>query len=557
MTARGPRCHCGTPIAHTPGKRPRIYCSDRCRKAAKRALAALEGRPSGPAPTATSTAAEPNPDTPLGTTTRTTVPLVRGHEKERVHVKTAPKGREARDDAHRLREGLQEVSRVERLCRCGRRLVAGAAALTVGSGASGASAGYAGVAVCGSVHICPVCAASIRRVRAAELEAAGVAWESDSRGMAMVTFTMRHFRRQTLAELVETQRAAWRRSLGQNARRSTKAALRSLGLRGYVRAWETTHGGNGWHAHYHVVMFFDRPLTREQAAELETLAYEVWADAVETEGGYRPSREHGVRVDVPDRGESGRVARYLMKGQDRARWSVAAEATRADIKVGSNGHRAPFEIARGAVAGDREDVRLWLEYEAAAHGLRALYWSQGLKALLAELVELDDRRDDQVAADEAAPGEPVALIPPSTWYRHVIRHRGRSLQLIHAAERWGADGVRSVVEGWGLIWGVDVLEPDQLPEGALPTAAEVLARLERAELAARAEVWRRELERQDREERLGRVVYQPGAWAARKAEMDYRRRIEERELVGRERAAVDFRERLRAAKASRAAGGVS
>lgn len=458
-------------------------------------------------------------------------------------------GRAARDDAHRLREALRPVSGLERLCDCGRKVVAGAAALT----STGTSAGWRGIATCGSVHACPVCQSSIRRARAAELEAAGRAWEGDARGLAMVTLTMRHFARQRLSDLVETQRRAWRRALGQNARRTTKAALRRLGVSGYVRAWETTHGPNGWHVHYHVIYFFDRPLTSGQAAELEELMSRVWADAVEAEGGYRPSRDHGVRLDVPDRGASGHLARYLMKGQDTARWGPAQEAARADAKSGRGGHRAPLEIARSAAAGDGRDIELWREFEAAAHGLRALYWSQGLRARLAELAELDERTDADVAAEESGPGEPVALVLPATWYRHVIRHAGRALQLMHAAERWGQSGVRSVSESWGLIWGVDILEPDVLPEAAVPTLAEEFARRSRADLAARAEVWRRELDRQHRDERRDTAPYQPGAWTARAAEQDYQRRHHERESVGREAAHAEFRARLREAKAQRAA----
>jgi hypothetical protein len=111
-----------------------------------------------------------------------------------------------------------------------------------------------------------------------------------------------------------------------------------------------------------------------------------------------------------------------------------------------------------------------------------------------------------------------------TWYGHIVKHSGRRLQLVHAAEKWALPGVRTVIESWGLIWGVDVTEPEELvfrkeqadtqtgeisvvevPKGDQPTLDETLRRADRAALQERAEVWRREFERQDRAERLARA----------------------------------------------------
>ncbi|WP_377986209.1 hypothetical protein, partial [Bacillus cereus] len=148
----------------------------------------------------------------------------------------------------------------------------------------------------------------------------------------------------------------------------------------------------------------------------------------------------------------------------------------------------------------------------------ALYWSNGLRALLKEIgFELDDRADGKVASDEASAGTPLARIPASTWYRYIARHPGRPLALLHAAEKGGAAAVRALIETWGLTWGLDVQEPDVFEAGTVPTADEVLQSMERETLAARMAVWRDEFDRQDRERRASRIVRQaPGAWDARK-----------------------------------------
>lgn len=429
------------------------------------------------------------------------------------------------------------------------------------------------MATCGSVHVCPVCMRSVRRVRAAELSRAGDAWESvqlpdedengkarkgKARGLVLVTLTMRHYARQSLSLLAQRQREAWKLAFGQNALKSTKQIKKGLGVVGYVRAWETTHGANGWHAHYHVAVFLDERPDARRVRYLERLIYRAWANALERVGAYRPSQAHGVRVDAPAAGDAGQIAQYLMKNQD-GKWSAAQEMVRADVKAGRRGHRMPLEIARGAVDGDADDVELWREYEETATGLRALYWSNGLRKRLAELVELDDRQDAEVAADEEAGPDkkPAAHFPLRTWYGHIVKVPGRRLQLVHAAEKWGGSGIRSVVEGWGLLWNIDVTEPEQLPQAAVPTAAEVLRGMERATMQERAEVWRREFDRQEREERRARLEQSSKRRGDQTAIPEVhravdRRRQEEQETAQERHQA--YRKALRVAKGHRPAG---
>jgi hypothetical protein len=482
-------------------------------------------------------------------------------------------GREGRDDAHILRDGLQDnVSKLARFIECGRKAIAGGVTLKTGPGA----AGWEGIATCGSVHVCPVCMPTVRKVRADELARAGAAWESvnveqgEARGLVLVTLTMRHFARQSLNLLVQRQREAWKRAFGQNALRTTKQIKKDYGVVGHVRAWETTHGANGWHAHFHIALFLEERPDARRVRVLERLIYRAWAEALEHVGAYRPSEAHGVRVDAPGVGEAGQIAKYLMKGQDGKTWTAAQEMTLAHVKTGRKGHRMPLQIARGAVAGDERDIELWREYEDAATGIRALYWSNGLRKRLAELMKLDDRGDAQVAAEEEVKDKkPLAHFPVRTWYGHIVKVPGRRLQLVHAAEKWALSGVRTLVESWGLLWGIDVTEPEKLVFGkadettgeireverlnAGPTAAEVLVELNRAEMQERAEVWRREFARQEREERAGRVLYQPNAWAARAEAQAAEDRSREKALSTAEKRTKTYRAALRTAKAARPA----
>jgi hypothetical protein len=436
----------------------------------------------------------------------------------------------ARDGRYELRDDLRAISVVDRLKDCGLSVLAGGVVPVVRNG----RAGFAGVVTCGSVHVCPCCSTSIRRVRQEELDQVGQFWECQSCGLVMMTLTMRHYERQGLALLVDQQRDAWRVGFGQNAGRTWREAKKSYGVRGFVRAWEVTHGPNGWHCHYHVLLFLDRPLTRERVESLQHLTFEIWSAALGKVGAYLPvekgadGKPVGVRIDAPDRGESGTLARYLMKGQDgKTRWGIAAELTRQDVKQGQGGHRTPFEIARDAVKPDAEqrDIDLLQEFQLTATGIRSLYWSNGLRKLLAEMgFELDQRQDSEIAADEAAAGKRIAMIPAATWYRHIARRKGRALALLKAAEIGGTIAVRTLIESWGLIWGADVLdveevEPRKAENGVLPTAAEVMRRQERADLVERLAVWRRAFAVWDTAAEAERFAADPEA-------PEYRRRAE-------------------------------
>lgn len=468
----------------------------------------------------------------------------------------------ARDAQFELREALRAISGLERLKKCGVSVLAGGVTPVLRNG----RAGYAGVVTCGSVHVCPCCSTSVRRVRQDELDQVGKFWECESCGLVMMTLTMRHYDRDPLASLADMQREAWKRGFGMNAGRTWRQAKKDFGIRGFVRAWEVTHGPNGWHVHYHVLLFLARPLTAGRVQELQHLAFKVWSDALVKVGARMPvevSEKDGkpvaVRIDAPDRGESGQLARYLMKGQDgKTRWGVAAELTRQDIKQGQAGHRTPFEIGRAAVREDADprDVELWREFEETATGVRSLYWSNGLRKLLEEMgFELDNRDDTRVASDEASAGAPLACIPAATWYRHIARHKGRALALLKGAEKGGALAVRALIESWGLTWGLDVLEPETAPEGVAPTADEVLRRMERAELGARMAVWRDEFDRVDREERAGRVVRQTAAaWEARAEAQAAADRRREREMSAAEKRRAVFLEAHRRAKSARPEG---
>ena len=86
------------------------------------------------------------------------------------------------------------MTRLDRLRACGHTAVDGSGVMvrmTPGSSGSSCRAGFAGLATCGSVWACPVCAAKVAAERAGELGAVLTAAGEAGHQVAMVTLTVR------------------------------------------------------------------------------------------------------------------------------------------------------------------------------------------------------------------------------------------------------------------------------------------------------------------------------------------------------------------------------
>jgi hypothetical protein len=471
----GPRCHCGTPIAHTPGKRPRVYCSEACRSAARRAIQRGESLP--PATGEAGRTATKN-GRRLGTSVETATPAGQSV--------AAATGNGGRDDRYDRRDRHQAVSLGTTFRGCGRKLIAGGA--TVQAGAAGAS--FAGVATCGMVHMCTWCGARILGARADYAQQAAEAWIANGGGVVMTAHTLRHYRRMSFGTLRKRERGGlvavvhdgWSGAYGHRSGKMWQQAKRTHGIVGVLRSFEDTWGEDtGFHLHFHAMWFTERPLTPAEVDALADVLSARWSRAVVAAGGYRPSdscdkpgcpckgRGHGVRVDHVDTTEAGAVGRYLFKDGDKARTEpldgIGAEIAFGTEKEGRRGGRlGPFQLGDLAATGEAAAVEAWQEREYGVFGVRKMYLSNGMKARLAELGIVDDRTDQEIAADEGQEQrEPIAVIPRDTWYQHVVPVRGRRLELLKAAEVGGVPAVRALVESWGLVWGRDVL-PAPTPE---------------------------------------------------------------------------------------------
>lgn len=288
------------------------------------------------------------------------------------------------------------------------------------------TAHYSGLQTCASVWACPVCAAKIAERRRAEVLAAMTTHQVRGGNVHLLTLTVPHQRGDDLVQLLALQAKALKRFWDD---RQVKAVFADMGNIGQIRATEVTHGrrsarNNGWHPHYHVLLFTGSGVDlgrfdKAQRRDWEVRLYLVWARVCEAVGLGVPSIAHGLKLDPGDK-----ASQYV------AKWGLEHELTYGHIKKGKAGGETPFDLLRSVLADqdDKQAAALFREYAQAFKGKRQLHWSHGLKAQLA----IEEATDEEVVERLEEGAELLGQLTPDQW-RDVLKVEARATVLEIAA----------------------------------------------------------------------------------------------------------------------------
>ena len=267
-----------------------------------------------------------------------------------------------------------------------------------------AKAFYAGFESCGSVWSCPLCAPKITERRRGEVQEAIEKAKAQGLHVFLATHTIPHGLGDDPKAIRKQMAAAWRRGS------TTRAGIRirkEIGLRGTIRVTEVTFGRNGWHPHFHTLLFVDSGYNAEAIA---ALLYPIWLDGCRKVGLGEPSAAHGVRVD-----DGTKAAQYVTK------WGMDSELTKGHLKKGKWSVN-PWDLLRVHALGlghpgiapelraifeelnidEKGAGSLWLTFSRSFKGARQLYWSNGLRKLLGLQKELSDAELAEAEMDTAA-----------------------------------------------------------------------------------------------------------------------------------------------------------
>jgi hypothetical protein len=276
----------------------------------------------------------------------------------------------------------------------------------------GERANFHKLAVCGNAWVCPVCRSKIAEHRAQEIREAFTLAKEKNLHITMVTLTTRHGMGDSAESLLSGISEAMR---CVTAHRDYKTERDRLGVVGYIRSLEVTHGYNGWHPHFHVIYFSKKPLPRK----FQRVVFGEWKRSIKAQGLPVPNFEYGIRVN-----DGSKAGEYINKlgddgellqrrdGQGAVTWDMADEASKANLKKGRNGNRKPHQILQDASEGCEKSGLLFREYALAFHGRSMIQFSRFLRDRLGMVTE--EMTDEQAAAS-AAGSEFHIAIPKAVW----------------------------------------------------------------------------------------------------------------------------------------------
>ena len=281
---------------------------------------------------------------------------------------------------------------------------------------------------CGSVWGCPLCAPKITERRRVEVAEGMEISLSRGNDVMLSTFTVPHGMGDNLEAVLNSMlKKVWPK-LSQG--RSGQELRRLIRLLGTIRVLEVTYGHNGWHPHFHALLFLDGGLSPQ---EVEDAFWPLWLDGCIKAGLESPSRLHGCRVD-----DGTRAAQYVTK------WGLDAELTKGHLKRGKKSV-TPWDLLRVFTFGP-EDRRidpelqellqalkidqkragaLWMTFFKAFKGKRQLYWSNGLRDLLGLKKEKTDKELAEAEMDRLA-----ALLRTLTREEHFLVVKTKSQPML-------------------------------------------------------------------------------------------------------------------------------
>jgi hypothetical protein len=252
--------------------------------------------------------------------------------------------------------------------------------------------------VCGSVWMCPLCAAKISERRRVELSQA---LENSDFYFGLMSLTLQHSQGDKLKDSLDALLHA-RHRLKQN--KDWKNFCCDFGIVGTISSLESTYGVNGHHPHSHNLLVARRPL---DAAAVHDFIFPRWLAGL-SENDRSATSARGVDVRTAQSDIADYIAKWGHEPKNLKRprgWTIEHELTKSVSKM-SRGDQGltPLDLLQAFNAGDDHAGKLWQDYARTFKGRHQLQWSRGLR----ELLGLGKLESDQEIAERA--DQPAVLL---------------------------------------------------------------------------------------------------------------------------------------------------
>lgn len=269
---------------------------------------------------------------------------------------------------------------------------------------------YGNLVRCGSVWHCPVCSAQIAEKRRKELKLAIDNWNKKGKKVYLLTLTNRHYFGMNLDILLEGQKNALKIFWGG---RSGRDLFNSIGKFGHIIATEVTYGENGWHPHFHILLFLNNSVNIK---DCRLAISKVWQKACVSKGLPEPSLDYGVDLRGGDKAYD-----YVSK------WGLEDEMTKGHTKKGKEGGLTPFDLLRQSVE-NPEYEKLFQQFAISFKGKRQLMWSRGLKAALG----IFEQSDEELAEETENTSVELRELAIEIW--HLITKYSKRAEFLECIE---------------------------------------------------------------------------------------------------------------------------
>jgi hypothetical protein len=235
---------------------------------------------------------------------------------------------------------------------------------------------YKHLMVCGSVWMCPLCAAKISERRRVELSQA---LENSGFSFGLMSLTLQHSRGDVLKGSLDALLHGRGRLKNGDG---WENFCREFGIVGTISGLETTYGVNGHHPHSHNLLVSRGPL---DAAAVHAFIFPRWVAAL-SECDRSATSERGVHVRTAQSDVADYVGKWGHEPRNLKRpcgWTIEHELTKSVSKM-SKGDQGftPLDLLQAFNAGDEQAGKIWQEYARTFKGRHQLQWSRGLRELL-------------------------------------------------------------------------------------------------------------------------------------------------------------------------------
>ena len=277
-------------------------------------------------------------------------------------------------------------------------------------------ANYSNIMRCANAWGCPVCAAIISEHRKNEVKEAMDWWKAQGGSVLLLTLTVPHYSHTDIKQLKKDLKKAYSKFF--KGVRASQNLFSKWMIEHYISCFEITHGENGFHPHYHILLFVPYAVGIGSHIGMEQDMYAVWKDCCTKSGLDEPSEKHGLHLQAGND-----AANYV------AKWGLEHEMTKGHVKKGKKESRTPFDILRSyQESGDETEAKLFRLYYFAFKGQRQLNWSKGLKKLSSKGQE--EKTDQEIVDDTDNVAEMLFKLDIEIW--HAIRQQGKQGELLVA-----------------------------------------------------------------------------------------------------------------------------